>query len=117
MFGWLVYYIVIVQSAYFVFLTFSTYKLFDKLKQLENSEVNLSFKDQKKDVLRTVVWFDVIYMFRIILGFTLIPWMYSGTAFKGSAFWNLQFSIMSCSLLDLTPLVIVMMLHRTNFKR
>ena len=89
MFVWLVYYIVVVQSVYFVFLTISTCKLFEKLRQLENNEVNLSFKDQKKDVLRTVVWFDVIYSLRIILGFTLIPWMYSGEAFRGSAFWNL----------------------------
>jgi len=67
-------------------------------------------------VLETVIGFDVIYSVRIILGFTLIPWMYSGTTYM-SAFWNLEISIITCTLLDLTPLVFVMLLHRTNFKR
>ena len=117
MFGYLVYYIVIVQTAYFVLLTISTCRLFDKLKQLENSQLNLSFKEEKRDILRTVIGFDVIYSLRIVLGFTMIPWMYSGEAFKGSEFINLEFSISSCTLLDLTPIVLVMLLHRKNFQR
>jgi hypothetical protein len=117
MFGYLVYYIVIVQTAYFVLLTISTCRLFDKLKQLENSQINLSFKEEKRDILRTVIGFDVIYSLRIVLGFTMIPWMYSGQAFKGSEFINLEFSISSCTLLDLTPIVLVMLLHRKNFQR
>jgi hypothetical protein len=117
MFGYLVYYIVIVQTAYFVLLTISSCRLFDNLKQLENSQINLSFKEEKRDILRTVIGFDVIYSLRIVLGFTMIPWMYSGEAFKGSEFINLEFSISSCTLLDLTPIVLVMLLHRKNFQR
>ena len=117
MFGYLVYYIVIVQTAYFVLLTISSCRLFDNLKQLENSQINISFKEEKRDILRTVIGFDVIYSLRIVLGFTMIPWMYSGEAFKGSEFINLEFSISSCTLLDLTPIVLVMLLHRKNFQR
>ena len=68
-------------------------------------------------MLRTVIGFDVIYLLRIALGFTMIPWMYSGSAFGGSPFINLEFSIATCTVLDLTPLVFVMILHRRNFKR
>jgi hypothetical protein len=78
MFGYLVYYIVIVQTAYFALLTTSTYRLFEKLKQLEAIHANISFQQEKRDVLRTVIGFDVIYSLRIALGFTVIPWMYSG---------------------------------------
>ena len=67
--------------------------------------------------MRTVIGFDVIYLLRIALGFTMIPWMYSGSAFGGSPFVNLEFSIATCTILDLTPLVFVMILHRRNFKR
>lgn len=93
MYGYLVYYIVTVQLLFFILLTTSTYSLFKKLRQLESTQANICFKEEKSDVLNTVVWFDIIYALRIALGFTMIPWIYSGQLFNGDAFKNLEFSI------------------------
>jgi hypothetical protein len=93
MYGWLVYYIVTVQLGFFVLLTLSTRSLFRNLRQLESASSNISFKEEKKDVFRTVLWFDIIYAIRIIFGFTLIPWIYTGLMFNGDKLKNLELSI------------------------
>lgn len=114
MFRIMTYYIVTVQAVFFVFLTYSTYKLIMKLKNIEQSNKQVNFAQEKKNVLLTVITFDIIYSIRIILGYWLIPQLYSG---YWGQFWAIEGSLISCSLLDLTPLVIVMLLHRSNFKR
>ena len=117
LFSQLTYYLVTVQTVLFIFLTISTHNLFTKLNQLESTCTYISFKKEKRDVFFTMILFDIMYLLRILLGFTLIPWMYSGQAFGGSKFKSLETSIVTCSLLDLTPIVFVMLLHRSNFKR
>ena len=117
LFSQLTYYLVTVQTVLFVFLTISTHNLFTKLNQLESTCTYISFRKEKRNVFFTMIMFDVMYLLRILLGFTLIPWMYSGQAFGGSKFKSLETSIVTCSLLDLTPIVFVMLLHRSNFER
>ena len=102
---------------YWVWLTISTWWLFRKLNQLEATCTYISFKKEKRDVFFTVILFDFMYLLRIVLGYTLIPWMYAGSAFDGSRFKSLETSLITCSVLDLTPIVFVMILHRSNFKR
>lgn len=63
-------------------LTISTWHLFAKLNQLEATCTYISFKKEKRDVFFTVILFDSMYLLRIVLGYTLIPWMYAGTAFN-----------------------------------
>ena len=117
MFSYVTYYIVSLQSFYWILLTISTWYLFVKLNQLEATCTYISFKKEKRDVFFTVILFDVMYFIRIVLGYTLIPWMYAGTAFNGNKFKSLEISLATCSILDLTPMVFVMLLHRSNFKR
>ncbi len=117
MFSLVTYYIVSLQSFYWILLTISTWYLFAKLNQLEATCTYISFKKEKRDVFFTVILFDVMYFIRIVLGYTLIPWMYAGTAFNGNKFKSLEISLATCSILDLTPMVFVMLLHRSNFKR
>jgi hypothetical protein len=117
MFSYVTYYIVSLQSFYWILLTISTWYLFAKLNQLETTCTYISFKKEKRDVFFTVILFDVMFLIRIALGFTVIPWMYGGTVFNGNQFKNLEISLTTCTIIDLTPMVFVMLLHRSNFKR
>jgi len=44
-----------------------------KLKNIEQSNKQVNFAQEKKNVLLTVITFDIIYSIRIILGYWLIP--------------------------------------------
>ena len=74
----------------------------------------VSFAKEKHDLMVKVISFDIIYAIRIAAGYTLIPWFYSGGAGR---FWAIEGNLITNTLLDLTPPVIVMIMHRRNFKR
>lgn len=108
-------YIVIFQALFFLALTVSTYQLISKLKRIETTCATVSFKNEKLNVLVTVAVFDFFAAFRILLGVTVIPKIYSGGIY--SPFVDLEVSLIICSIMDLTPLIFVMLLHHSNFKR
>jgi len=74
----------------------------------------VSFAKEKQDLMVKIISFDIIYAIRIALGYTLIPPLYSGVY---GPFWTIEGSLITTTLLDLTPPVIVMLMHRRNFRR
>ena len=98
-------------------MTVSTVLLILKLRKIENNVSSLSFKKEKRNVIFTVIVYDFCALIRIVLGLLLYPKIYTPDPTAESQFIKIVTSLACCTTLDLTPIIFVMILHISNFKR